>query len=168
MPPKRSAQVQIFGLHAAALEGPGENVRANRGDGDRPTAHRARIVDQQRHHRVLEFGVALDLVAQRMAGADDDPRQPRGVEQPLLLVELPAARLLRQQPPLEPVGEPGDDVLEPAHLLVEIGAQAAELFLVAQFAGLDDLVEAGRVDLVVGLRREIPVAPAGRREACCR
>ncbi len=51
-----------------------------------------------------------------------------------------------------------------AHLLVEIGAQPAELLLVAQLVGLDDLVEAGGEGLVVGLRRELPVAPPGRGE----
>ena len=100
-----------------------------------------------------------------MRGIDDHPRQPRGVEHALLLVEIPAARLLRQQPPLEPVGEPGDDIGKPAHLLVEIGAEPPELLLVAQLVGLDDLVEAGGEGLVVGLRRQIPVAPAGRGES---
>ena len=61
-----------------------------------------------------------------------DPRQPRGVEQPFLLVELPAARLLRHQPPLQPVGELGDRALQMDELLVEIGAQPAQLLLVAQ------------------------------------
>ena len=31
----------------------------------------------------------LDLVGQRIHRIDDDPRQPRGVEQPFLLVEFP-------------------------------------------------------------------------------
>ena len=63
-----------------------------------------------------------------------DPRQPRRVEQALLLVELPAAGLLRHQPPLQPVGELGDRALQMDELLVEIGAQPPELLLVAQFA----------------------------------
>ena len=75
---------------------------------------------------------------------DDHPRQPRGVEQPLLLVELPAARLLRHQPPLQPVGELGDRALQVDELLVEIGAQPPQFLLVAQL---------GRLDLLVILRR---------------
>ena len=67
-----------------------------------------------------------------MAGIDDDPREPRGVEQPFFLVELPAAVLLRHQPALQPVGELGDDALELDELLVEIGAQPGQLLLVAQ------------------------------------
>ena len=35
--------------------------------------------------------LALDLVAQRMAGADDHAGEPRGVEQAFLLVEVPAS-----------------------------------------------------------------------------
>src|SRR5256885_5436449 len=52
-------------------------------------------------------------------------RPPRSTLFPYttLFRSIPAARLLRQKPPLEPVGEPGDDRLETAQLLVEIGAQ---------------------------------------------
>ena len=150
--PAAGGEAEDLGRDAAALERPREDVGADRGNGDRPAAHRPAIVDQQRDDGVLELGVALDLVAQRMAGADDDPGEPRGVEQPFLLVEIPAARLLRHQPPLQPVGEPGDDILQAGHLLVEIGAEPAELLLVAQLGGLDDLVEAGGERLVVGLR----------------
>ena len=110
--PAAGGEAEDLGRHSAAFERAGEDVGADRGDGDRPAAHRARIVDQQRDDGVAELGVALDLVRQRVAGIDDDPRQPRGVEQPFLLVEIPAARLLRDQPPLQPVGEPGDDVLK--------------------------------------------------------
>ena len=69
-----------------------------------------------------------------MAGIDDHPGEPRRIKQALLLVEIPASRLLRHQPSLEPVGKPRDDVLKSGHLLVEIGAQAPELFLVAKLA----------------------------------
>ena len=78
-----------------------------------------------------------------MAGRDDHPRQPRGVEQPLFLVEVPAARLLRHQPPLQPVGEPRDDPRQARHLLVEIGAQPKQFLVVAQFGGGQRLVEPG-------------------------
>src|SRR5215472_9316755 len=99
-----------------------------------------------------------------MAGIDDDPGKAGGIEKALLLVEVPASRLLGQEPALEPVREPRDDIGKPAHLLVEIGAEAPQFLLVAQFLGLDDLVEAGREGLVVGRRREVPVAPSRRRE----
>src|SRR5574338_1042448 len=95
-----------------------------------------------------------------MARADDDARQPRRVEQTFLLVEVPASRLLRQQPPLQSVGEPADDVLQPAHLLVEIGPKPPKLLLVAQLFGLDDLVETGGEGLVACRRRQFPVAAA--------
>src|SRR5205823_2572840 len=62
------------------------------------------------------------------------------------------------------VGEPGDDVLEAAHLLIEIGAKAGKLLLVAQLLGLDDFVETRRERLVVRLRSELPIAPPGRSE----
>src|SRR5256885_12187122 len=99
-----------------------------------------------------------------MAGIDDHARHPRGMEQPFLLVEVPAARLLRKEPPLEPVGEARDDILQTAHLLIEISAKPPELLLVAQLLRLDDLVEAGGEGLVIGLRRQLPIAPAGRSE----
>src|SRR5215472_14636201 len=99
-----------------------------------------------------------------MAGIDDDPGKAGGIEKALLLVEVPASRLLGQEPALEPVREPRDDIGKPAHLLVEIGAEAPQFLLVAQFLGLDDLVEAGREGLVVCRRREVPVAPSRRRE----
>ena len=95
-----------------------------------------------------------------MARIHDHARQPRRVEQAFVLVEVPAARLLRHQPPLKPVGEAGDDVLQAAHLLVEISAQSAELLLVAQLLGLDDLVETRGEGLVVGLGGELPIAPS--------
>ena len=85
---------------------------------------------------------------------DDHPGEPGGVEQPLLLVELPAARLLRHQPPLEPVGELGDRALEVDELLVEIGAQPPQFLLVAQ---------GGRRDLLVILGGEDPVVEPGRQ-----
>ena len=96
-----------------------------------------------------------------MGGIDHHPGEAGGVEHALLLVEVPAARLLRQQSALEPVGEPRDDVLQAAQLLIEIGAEPAELLLVAQFGRLDGFVEAGREDLVIAVRREFPIAPAG-------
>ena len=84
-----------------------------------------------------------------MARADDHAGEPRGVQQAFLLIEIPAAVLLRHQPALEPVGELGDDALEALQLRIEIGTQAAQFFVVAQLLGVDDLVEAGGEDAVV-------------------
>jgi hypothetical protein len=87
-----------------------------------------------------KLGVALDLVGQAVLGIDDDAGEPGRIEQPFLLVEVPAARLLRHQPPLQAVGELGDRALEMDQLLVEIGAQPPQFLFVAQFSGGDDLV----------------------------
>src|SRR5690348_11334541 len=97
-----------------------------------------------------------------MPGADDYSGEPRRVEQPLLLVEIPAARLLGEEPALKAVGQAGDHILKTAHLLVEICPEPPELLLVAQLLGLDDLIEARRERLVVGLRCKLPIAAAGR------
>ena len=76
-----------------------------------------------------------------MQRIDDDARQPRRIEQAFLEVEFPGAVLLRQQQPLQPIGEPRDDALQMRKLLVEIAAQPVELFRLAQLLGADDLVE---------------------------
>ena len=78
-----------------------------------------------------------------MQRIDDDARQPRRIEQAFLEVEFPGAVLLRQQQPLQPVGEPRHHALQMRKLLVEIAAQALELFRLAQILGADDLVELG-------------------------
>src|SRR4029079_7395718 len=119
------------------------------------------MVDQQGYDGVSKVGVALDLVRQRMTGAHHDPRQPRGVEQALFLIEVPTPRLLGEKTPLKAIGEAGDDIRKSRHLLVEVGTEARQLLLVAQLTGLDDLVEARRECLVVGRRRQVPVASAG-------
>jgi hypothetical protein len=98
---------------------------------------------------------ALDLVGQGVRRIDDHTGEPRRVEQSLLLVEVPAPRLLRHQPALEAVGELRDGALKVEELLVEIGAQAAELGLVAQLRRLDDLVIFRREDAVVEARWKI-------------
>ena len=90
------------------------------------------------------------LEGQRLLRIDDDARQARGVEHALFEIELPRAVLLRHEAPLQPVGEPGDDRVEVLQLLVEIFAQALQFVGVAQFVGVDDLVEAGGEGLVVG------------------
>ena len=90
-------------LHAAALEGARKNVAADGGDGDGAAAHRAGIVDQQRHHGVAEVGVALDLERKRLQRVDHHAREPRRVEQAFLQIEIPAAVLLPgERTPCEP------------------------------------------------------------------
>src|SRR3546814_14835704 len=98
------------------------DVGADRGDADRPPAHRAAVVDEQGDDGVAEVGVVLDLVAQRMTGRDDDPREAGGVELAFLLIEIPRTVLLRHQPALEAVGKLGHLAMPMPHPLLEIGA----------------------------------------------
>ena len=95
--PGAGCKAQNFGLHAATLERARKYVGTDCGNGNRPPTHRTRIVDQQRDDRVLELGIALHLVAKCVTGADDHPRQTRGIEQAFFLVEIPAAVLLRHE-----------------------------------------------------------------------
>ena len=139
--PGPRGEAEDLDLDAAALQRARQDVGAGRRHRDRPAAHRAGIVEQQRHHRVAEVGVLLLLEGERLERVDDDARQPRRIEHALLEVELPGAVLLRQQPALQPVGEPADDALQMRELLVEIGAQPRQLVGVAQILGVDDLVE---------------------------
>ena len=141
--PRREAE--NLDLDSAALQGAGEDVGARRRDADGTPAHGAGIVDQQRHHRVAEIRFLLLLVGQGMQWVGDDARQPGGVEQPFVEVELPRPLLLGEEPALEAVGEPADDRLEILDLPVELRAKARQLLGVAQFDGLDDLVEPGGV-----------------------
>ena len=75
---------------------------------------------------------------------DDDARQPRRIEQAFLQVELPGAVLLRHQAALQAVGQPRHHALQMRELLVEIAAQAIELFRLAQILGRHRLVELRR------------------------
>ena len=107
--PGAGGEAENFDLHPAALQRAGENVGAGRGDGDRPSAHRAGIVEQQRHHRIAEIGVLLALERERLLRVDDDARQTRRIEHALFEIEFPGAALLRHQPALQPVGETPDN-----------------------------------------------------------
>jgi hypothetical protein len=142
--PGARREAQDLDLDAAALERAGQDVGAHRRHRDRPAAHRARVVDQQRHHGVAEVGVLLLLEGQRMHRVGDDAGEPRGVERALVEVEVPGAVLLRHQAALQAVGELADHALQVAELLVEMVAQPAELLGVAQLVGIDDLVELHR------------------------
>src|SRR3546814_18788499 len=99
-----------------------------------------------------------------MDGIDDYARQPRRVKQPFLLVEIPAARLLRHQPPLQPIGELGDGALEMNELLVQIRAQPPQFLFVAKLGCFHDLVEAVGEYPIVEVRRKMGERPirAGR------
>ena len=67
-----------------------------------------------------------------MERVHDHAGEPRRVEQPLLLVELPASRLLRHEAALKAVGELGDRALKVDELLVEIGAKPPQFLLIAE------------------------------------
>ena len=95
----------------------------------------------------------------RMHRIDDDARQPRRIEQPFLQIEFPGAILLRQQQPLQPVGEPRDDALQMRKLLVEIAAQPVELFRLAELLGADGLVEFGGEGPIVRPARLVALVP---------
>ena len=109
-----------------------------------------------------KFGVLLALERERMQRIDDHARQPRRIEHALFEIELPGAVLLRQQPPLQPVGEPSDHALQVRELLVEIAAQPVELLGLAEILRADDLVELGREGLVVGTARLVGDCARGR------
>ena len=70
--PRARGEAEDLDLDAAALQRARQDVGAHRRDRDRPAAHRARIVDQQRDHRVAEIGFLLALVGQRIDRVGDD------------------------------------------------------------------------------------------------
>ena len=113
-----------------------------------PTAHAAGVVEQQRHDRVAEVGVALVLERERVHRIDDDAGEARRVERALLEVEVPGAVLLRQQLALQPVGEARHGALQVAQLLVEEGPQALQLVGRGQALGGDLLVVGAAENLV--------------------
>ena len=74
------------------------------------------------------------------------------------MVKIPTAVLLRHQTALQAVGKLCYDRLQVRQLLVEIGAQAVELFFVGQFDRGDRLVIFDRPDFVIALRQMVPIA----------
>jgi len=64
--PGAGGEAKNLNLDAATLERAGENVGASGRDRDRTAAHRAGIVDQQRHGSVAERHVLLLLEGQRL------------------------------------------------------------------------------------------------------
>ena len=163
--PGPGGEAQDLDLDPAALQRAGQDVGAHGRDRDRPAAHRARIVDQQRDHRVAEVGLLLHLERERGGRVDHDPRQAGGVEDALVEIERPGALLLRHQLALQPVGHAADHALEAQQRLVELGAQPAQLAGAAQLLDRDHLVELGGVDLVgqgLAARRQ-ELRPVGAR-----
>ena len=75
-----------------------------------------------------------------MHRVDDHAGEAGGVDLALVEIEVPAAVLLREQLPLQAVGEPRHGAVKRLQLLVEKGAQTVELVGVAQILGADDLV----------------------------
>src|SRR6185503_9109524 len=59
--PGTRREAENLHLYAAALQCARQNIGAGRRNGDRPAAHRAGIVEQQRLHGVAELGVLLAL-----------------------------------------------------------------------------------------------------------
>src|SRR5262249_19878471 len=82
-----------------------------------------------------------------------------------LEIEIPRTILLREQPALQPVGEPRDDALEMRELLVEILAQPRKLVGIAEIGRLDLLVEFAGEDLVSVLVVAVLAAPVRPRLA---
>jgi len=124
--PGPCSEAEDFHLDAAALQGARQDIGAGGRDRDRAPAHRAGIVQQQRHHGVAEGRFPFSL----MTTADDRDQSPRATAAPdrarPLEIEFPGAVLLRHQPALQPVGEPRHDPLQMRQLLVEIAAQALQ------------------------------------------
>ena len=94
--PCARGETEDFDLDAAALERAGEDVGAAGRNHDRPSAHRTRVVEQQRHHGVAEICVALTLEGEREHRIDDNARQTRDVQRAFLDVEVPGPVLLRK------------------------------------------------------------------------
>ena len=83
-----------------------------------------------------------------MGRVGDDAREPAGVEQAFLEVELPAAHLLRHQPALQPVGQTRHHALQVRELPVELQTQARQFLGIAQVRRVFHLVELVGEDLV--------------------
>ena len=159
--PGPGGEAEDLDLDAAALQRAGEDIGAGRRHRDRTSAHRAGIVEQQRHHGVAEGRVLLLLERQRVQRVHDDARQPRRIEHAFFEIELPGAVLLRHQPALQPVGEPRHHALQVRELLVEIAAQPVELFGLAQVLGRNHLVVLDDEGMIIRTARLVLAVAAG-------
>ena len=138
--PGLGRKAEDLDLDAAAFQCARQDFRATRRDHDRPTAHGAGVVDQQRDDGVLEVRIALALETQRRHGVHDHARQPRRIEHTLFEVEIPGAVLLREQLALQLVGQTRDGRREVLQFLVEERAQALQFVRRRQILGVDLLV----------------------------
>src|SRR5262249_21909523 len=68
-------------FHPTALERAREDVRARGCDRDWASAHRARIVEQERDNGIAEASLLLVLEREWMQRIDDDAGKPRRIEQ---------------------------------------------------------------------------------------
>lgn len=159
--PGARREAENLDLDTAALQRPRQNVGARRRYCDRASAHRAGIVEQQRHHRVAEGRFLLVHERQRMERIGDHARQPRRIENAFLEIEIPGAVLLRHQLALQAIGEPRHDVLQMRELLVEIAAQALQFVVLAEIFRRHDLVEFRRKGMIFRPARLVAAA-AGR------
>ena len=146
--PRLRRKAKDFDFDAAAFEGARENIGTACRDHDRTAAHRARIVEKQRHHGVAEFGVAFALVRQRAGWIGDDARQACGVEHAFFEIEIPAAVLLREKLALQFIGEFRDGSRKRFQLFVEECAQALQFFGRRKLGRADLFVVSAGVNLV--------------------
>src|SRR4029079_1566644 len=82
--PSAGGETEYLHLDAAALERARKDVRAGRGYRYRTPAHRARIVQEERHHGVAERRFLFMHERKRVVGVGHDPRQPRGIQNAFL------------------------------------------------------------------------------------
>ena len=98
-------------------------------------------------------------------GIDDHARETRGIEHALFKIEHPRAVLLRHQAALQAVCQSGHRALQALQLRIEIGAQARQLFGIAEFVGGLHLVVDRGEGLVLRLEG-VTVAPVGAQRRC--
>ncbi|GCC48532.1 hypothetical protein chiPu_0032775, partial [Chiloscyllium punctatum] len=73
--PGAGGEAEDLDLDAATLQRARQDVGTGGGNRDRTAAHRAGVIQQQRHHGVAEGRLLLMHEGQRMIGIGDDARQ---------------------------------------------------------------------------------------------
>ena len=76
-----------------------------------------------------------------MGRIGDNARQPRDIQNAFFQIEIPGALLLRQQTPLEPIGEFGNNALQMGKLLVKLLAQPRQFIRIAKIIGGHHFIE---------------------------
>ena len=76
-----------------------------------------------------------------MGRIGDNARQPRDIQNAFFQIEIPGALLLREQPPLEPIGKFGNYALQMGKLLVKLLAQPREFIRIAKIIGCHHFIE---------------------------